>query len=308
MEEHRRYRTFVSDSARWEGFAFRDDDIVISTPVKCGTTWMQMLCALLVFRTPSFPAPLAQLSPWLDMQTRPLDAVLGDLAAQRHRRFIKTHAPLDGLPFDARVTYLNVARDPRDVALSFDNHMANMDLERFVHARMSAVGGDDLEELGFTGPPPPPPDDPAERFWEWMDPEGGAEAVAGLPVLVQQVGTFWDARQRPNVHLFHYSDLRADLVGQMRRLAEILRVDEPGDELVDAATFTSMKRRADELVPNSDTPFWRSNDRFFDQGRTGAGRAFLDGDGLRRYDETLARFAPPDLARYVNEGWGAANE
>ena len=41
-----RYRNLVFDSARWEGFTFRGDDIVISTPAKCGTTWTQMICAL----------------------------------------------------------------------------------------------------------------------------------------------------------------------------------------------------------------------------------------------------------------------
>jgi aryl sulfotransferase len=41
-----RYRTVMYDSARWEGFSFRPDDIVITTPPKCGTTWTQMVGAL----------------------------------------------------------------------------------------------------------------------------------------------------------------------------------------------------------------------------------------------------------------------
>ena len=47
-----RYRTHVFDSSRWDGFEFRPDDIVISTPSKCGTTWTQMICALLILREP----------------------------------------------------------------------------------------------------------------------------------------------------------------------------------------------------------------------------------------------------------------
>ena len=65
----------VQDSARWDGFRFRPGDIVISTPPKCGTTWTQMICALLVFQTPDLPAPLGELSPWLDMVTRPRTVV-----------------------------------------------------------------------------------------------------------------------------------------------------------------------------------------------------------------------------------------
>lgn len=63
----KRYRSVVADSARWEGFVFRHGDIVISTPPKCGTTWMQTLCAMLVFDAIEFNPPLAEISPWLDM-------------------------------------------------------------------------------------------------------------------------------------------------------------------------------------------------------------------------------------------------
>ena len=67
------YRSMISDSARWEGFEFRPDDIIISTPAKCGTTWMQMICALLVFQTPTFDRSLDLISPWLEMLTRDRD-------------------------------------------------------------------------------------------------------------------------------------------------------------------------------------------------------------------------------------------
>src|SRR5438876_6107878 len=164
----RRYRSLVSDSGRWDGFQFRDDDIVISTPPKCGTTWMQMICALLVFQCTSFDTSLDLISPWLDMLTRARDDVVADLDAQTHRRFIKTHTPLDGLPFDSRVTYIAVGRDPRDVALSWDNHLANMDFEALIGARAAAVGLDDLAELYPDGIPERA-DSEIERFWQWVD-------------------------------------------------------------------------------------------------------------------------------------------
>jgi aryl sulfotransferase len=113
-----RYHSIIADSARWNDFELRAGDIVITTPPKSGTTWTQMLCALLVFDGPAFPAPLEKLSPWLDMLNRPLDEVKALYGAQTHRRFIKTHTPLDGLPFRRDVNYVVVGRDPRDVAIS----------------------------------------------------------------------------------------------------------------------------------------------------------------------------------------------
>lgn len=301
-DERALFKNFVWNSERWEGFAFRDDDIVISTPPKCGTTWMQMQVALLLFRTPDLPAPLATLSPWLEMNLRPLDEVRADLDAQTHRRFIKTHTALSGLPWDERVTYLHVARDPRDAALSWDNHMANMDKDRFFTARMNAVGLDDLAELGIDGAPPPAPDDPAERFWLWMEGDG----FGGRPMLdhlVQVCRSFWDRRQEPNVHLFHYRDLQRDLAGQMARLAEALGVEPPTDELVDAARFEQMKARADDLAPNVDTGLWHSNGQFFEKARAGEWRNLIDESELPRYEAALdAAGVDDDIRHWLHEG------
>jgi hypothetical protein len=53
--------------------------MVISTRSKHGTTWMQMICALLIFQSAELPAPLADLSPWPDWLVLPLDEVLRGL-------------------------------------------------------------------------------------------------------------------------------------------------------------------------------------------------------------------------------------
>ena len=158
------YRTLISDSARWDGFVFRPGDIVISTPAKCGTTWMQMICALVVFQTATFDRSLDLISPWLDMLTRDVVDVIGTLDAQSHRRFIKSHTPFDGLPHDDEVTYITVGRDPRDVALSCDNHMANTVVVALFGARENAVGLDDIADLIAAGPPPRAVAE-IDRFW-----------------------------------------------------------------------------------------------------------------------------------------------
>ena len=245
-----RYRGIVADSARWEGFQFRDDDIVISTPPKCGTTWMQTMCALVIFQTPDFDSSIDELSPWLDMLTRDRDETVAQLERQTHRRFIKSHTPLDGLPFDERVTYICVGRDPRDVALSWDNHMANMDFFAFLSARQAAVGLEDIADVLAQGPPQVPEEE-IDRFWAWVDnetpPSGGPSSLNGM---LHHLDTFWRGRDLPNVHLFHYSDLQADLGREMKRLAECLDIPVDLDrspELVEAATFETYLAAALEL-------------------------------------------------------------
>ena len=127
----RRYEASMYDSSRWDGFELRPGDIIISTPPKCGTTWTQMICALLILQEPELPLPLDTLSPWIDMVTRARTEVFADLEAQTHRRFIKTHTPLDGIPSDPAVTYICAGRDPRDVGLSMDRHIGNTDIGAF---------------------------------------------------------------------------------------------------------------------------------------------------------------------------------
>src|SRR3954469_6240591 len=156
MTPVRRYQGTVYDSNRWDGFELRPGDIIIAPPPKCGTTWTQMICALLILQEPELPLPLDRLSPWIDMVTRARTEVFADLQAQTHRRFLKTHTPLDGIPNDPRVTYICVGRDPRDVALSIDHHIDNTDVGAFLRAREQAAAIDGIEP-GPLRPVPPRP-------------------------------------------------------------------------------------------------------------------------------------------------------
>jgi len=143
MSERVRYKNVIFDSERWCGFEFRPDEIVISTPPKCGTTWTQMICALILLQTTSFDQPVDIISPWLDMQTRPRDDIVADLESQTHRRFIKNHTPLDGIPWESTVTYITVG----EVAVSWHHHMADMDIVKMFTAGQNAAGLDDIALL-----------------------------------------------------------------------------------------------------------------------------------------------------------------
>ncbi|MEA3019535.1 MAG: aryl sulfotransferase, partial [Actinomycetota bacterium] len=284
-----RYRNFVSDSERWDAFVARDGDIVICTQPKCGTTWLQRICSLLIFQTIELPAPLTAISPWLDVLTAPVEQILSTLDAQTHRRFIKTHTPLDGLPFHPEVTYIGVGRDPRDVALSWDNHMLNMDFEVFFTARAAAVGTEGLEQMAAMEVPA---DSELGRFRQWMDAEPPIDMMpTSLQGVLHHQQTLWARRGEPNVVLLHYADLSADLDGQMRRLAAALgiAVDESvWPALVHAATFGEMKRMAADLVPESTIGLFPEPDRFFNRGTSGAWRDIVTDEDRSHYDARVA--------------------
>ena len=307
MTERVRYRSVVADSARWLGFRFREDDIVISTPPKCGTTWMQRLVALLVFDGPDLPAPISKVSPWLDMQLAPLDDVVALLDAQQHRRFIKTHTPVDGLPFDPNVRYVCVGRDPRDVAVSAAHHMTNLNVEQFLASRQAAVGLDDLPEFGVNRPGPTPHAPDVDPLRAWID-DDGEHSPMSLRFVVGHLSTWWDMRDAPNVAFFHYGDLRNDLPGEMLRLANFLGYDigpVRAAELAGWASFDAMKSDADNVAPNADIALWNDTTSFFHKGESGQWQSVFTEAHLARYDERVRQLASPDLAAWLHDGAAA---
>jgi aryl sulfotransferase len=288
-----RYLSADEDSSRWAGFPFRAGDIVISARSKSGTTWMQMICALLIFQSDRFPWPLPRLSPWLDRTTVPLNEVMAQLEAQPHRRVIKTHTPLDGIPVDDRATYVVVGRHPLDLAVSLHHQADNIDRRR-------------LRQL--TGAPEPTEPDPARpdlHAWllNWVtSDEPPTEQMDGLRGVLSHITDAWRRRHEPNIVLVHYDDLIEDLDGQMRRLAALLSISVPREhwqELTQAATFSSMKARVDELAPNADGVL-KDNRAFFRRGSSGAGAEALNEAELDSYYRRAASLAPPQVLRWLH--------
>jgi aryl sulfotransferase len=289
----RRFVSSEEDSERWAEFPFRPGDIVISTRSKHGTTWMQMMCALLVFQTPDLPAPLGEMSPWLDRLTEPQADLFARLAAQTHRRFLKTHTPLDGIPIEPEVTYIVVARHPLDAAVSLYHQGENID--RAVLRRLVGLPPDDA----------PPAARPGLHDWlvEWIEDDPPPdESFDSLPGVLWHLTGAWERQAEPNMLLVHYADLERDLAGSMRRIAGGLgiEVDEPTwPALVRAASFSEMSARAESLLPDRNG-ILRDPAAFFRRGTSGAGREVLTDAELDRYDERARRLAPADLLGWLH--------
>ncbi|MEM9517635.1 MAG: sulfotransferase domain-containing protein [Actinomycetota bacterium] len=298
------YAGFISDNDRWTRFVHRPGDVVISTPPKCGTTWTQMLCALMVFDGPEFPDKLDAISPWLDVNTRSEREVFATYERQSHRRFIKTHTPLDGLPMRDDVHYVVVGRDPRDVFESWQNHRANVDRELQDQRIRNACAAD-----GRPVPEMPAelvaPTTPVERFHAFVDAEPTTDVDVTLANVLHHLGTGWQRRAEPNVELFHFLDYQRDLVAEMQRLAQFCQFDispERLRELAPAASLASMRGRSAELVPEvAVSDYWNDTDRFFRSGAKGEWREHFSAHDLAHYDQRAHALAPSDLVRWVHD-------
>lgn len=297
-----RYETAVADSARWDAYSPRDGDIIVATPPKCGTTWTQMICALLV-HGPQLPRPLTRLSPWLDRLSTPIDELIADLEAQPGRRIIKTHTPLDGLPYFDNVTYVFCGRDPRDAFLSMMDNMRNTSTAtmREVCARFGLP-----DSFAF------PTDDNAV-FAVWMTAPIHGWVEDGFPVgsVFATARSFWPYRALPNLVFVHYRDATRDLAGEMRRLAAALglEIDEcDWPTLIRTASLPAMREDADATAPGAHLGEWTCNRAFFARARLDAWRTGLSPANLALYEDLAPTRVGPTLRAWLEHGRAATGD
>jgi aryl sulfotransferase len=303
----REYRTMIVDSHRWDGFEPRADDIVVATYPKCGTTWTQRIVDMLIFQSPE-PRPISSTAPWLDATIfGPVEHDLATLEAQTHRRSIKSHLPLDALPIWEGVKYIHVARDGRDACFSMHNHQFGFRPEVIQMMIQAAAAAAPERALP---PRPPTPEDPREFYLGWIAEAEHAAAQGELPFFEFET-TYWRERLRENLLFVHYGDLKADLAGEMRRIADFLEIETPEPlmaELVDAATFQAMKRDGSSLMPTAQFAWDGGSDRFLHKGAIGHWRGVLNDDDLARFDAVAQSRWTPAEAAWIQGGRRVAGD
>lgn len=277
---------FVLDSRPWNTFQMRDDDIVINTWAKAGTTWMQQIVGQLIFN--GDPAIYGQhLSPWLEIRLREGEAERA--AAQTHRRFFKSHLPIEALVYSPRAKYIYVARDGRDCYWSWYHHHLSFLPET-------------LEQISSFYPDEPPigyPDpDVRVAFHEWLD----NDAYPHWPFWSHVQGWF-DARRLPNLKLVHFNDLKADLPGQIRVIAEFLGIE------IDKARFPAIVEHCgfafmQKIAVEDDRPkrTLRDGSVFVNKGTNGRWRDVLTADDIARYHAEAAKHLSVEAAAWLETG------
>ncbi|MGR3659920.1 MAG: sulfotransferase domain-containing protein [Paracoccaceae bacterium] len=260
------------DSTFWNDFQFRDDDIVIATYAKSGTTWVQQIVSQLIFNGEE-NLPTAEMSPWVDLRIPPKEVKMPMIEEQTHRRFLKTHLPVDALVFSEKTKYLYIARDARDVMWSMHNH----------HITANAMWYDALNNTpGRVGPEiGKPPASKVEYFETWLDNDG-----APFWPFWENVRSWWEIRDLDNVKLLHFADLKRDLEGSIRDIAAFLDIDIDEGRMPDIlhhCSFAYMKENATASVPLGGA-FWDGGARtFIHKGENGRWREELSAELSERY-------------------------
>lgn len=278
------YRHPVWDSRRWAGFADRPGDAFVCTPSKCGTTWLQTIVASLLWPAGDPPGAVFDVSVWLEANFEPLEITLARLEAQTHRRVIKSHTPADCIPMFDTGRYIVVGRDGRDAFMSWCNHIARMRPEALTMLNDAAIAEGVRPLRLWDG-------DVHAAFVEYLD----------RGEVFEHIASFWPLRQRDNVLFVHYNDLKADLAGEMRRVAAFLGIEVDDDawgDVVERCTFASMRARGDEIGP-FELMFDGGIEGFLHKGTNGRWRDVLTAAELAAYDRRAEETLPTDAREWL---------
>jgi aryl sulfotransferase len=282
----REYRNAIMDNGRWSRFEPRADDVFVCTPAKCGTTWTQTIVGNLLWPAGDLPGPVMVVSPWIEAEFIPAEAMFPMLAAQTHRRFMKSHTAADGIPWFDDAKYIAVARDGRDAFMSLVNHVQRLRGMDELNAKAKAAGVPELPS--FDG-------DIHAFFDDWLADEDSFFHI---------VASYWGRRAEPNLLLVHFNDLKQDLSGEMRRIAEFLEVEVPDslwDGVVERCTFEAMRGDAEKIGP-FDLMFEGGAKGFLFKGTNGRWRDVLTEDELRRYHQRASECLPEEALRWLEGG------
>lgn len=279
------------DSTIWNEFKFRNNDIIIATYAKSGTTWMQQIIAQLLFNGED-DLEVAEMSPWMDLRVPPREVKLPFVEAQTHRRFVKTHLPVDALVFSEKAKYIYIGRDGRDVLWSLYNHHITAN-EAWYEALNNAPGrvGPAIEK---------PPSSIIQYYHEWLDGNG----YPWWPFW-DNIRSWWAIRNLPNVYFVHYANLKKNMPEEIRRIAEFL--DIPVDEknwhiILKHCSFDYMKENATQSVPLGGA-FWEGGAQtFIHKGINGRWRDILQKDESLQYEHRAIAELGQECAHWLATG------
>ena len=239
--------------------------------------------------------PSGTVSPWVELRVIPRDVILPMLDAQTHRRFMKTHLPLDALRWDPSVKYIFIGRDGRDMIWSAHNHFQNATDTFYQMFDQGEYDGPKLER---------PSADPRDMFRDLLK---GEPSPSQCWPFWGHIRGWWEARNQPNLLLLHFNDLKADLEGEMRRIAKFLEIpDMPEDKwraAVEHCTFDWMKAHAELASPPQASIAWVDGaQNFINKGTNSRWKDVLSEEESREYEEKARERLGEDCAEWLKNG------
>lgn len=230
--------------ASFDGYAPTPHDIIVSAYYKSGTNWTMQMTHLIANRGQAEFEHVHDVIPWPDgMPGYALD-IEHDIIWQNaptNLRVIKSHLPLEFIPYSEDARYICIVRDPKEVCVSgyhFSRDSTFGPLTPAVEDFLEVFLSDDF------------------LFGSWA----------------KHAASFWAMRHKANVLFLTYPEMKQKGDAIVTELAEFMGVNLTPEEtnlVIDQSSFSYMRTINDKFFPSRFTPWSNPNGKMMRQGKVG---------------------------------------
>ncbi|KAH3743112.1 n-hydroxyarylamine sulfotransferase [Pelomyxa schiedti] len=282
-----------SNSTYWNGFEFREGDIMVCSSYKTGSTWLQQLISQLL-RGPDPNRSVYDDFVWVDLKLLKPEFTHAKLASipTTTRRFLKTHLPFYTIPYSPKVSYICIGRNGRDTFLSLFHQHSNFSPEF-----LTGLGADGT----VTFPPAEqfPWNSKDDYFKLWLE-----NKTYFLPFF-DHLHSYWKYRNCKNVFLTHFDALKNNMEVELRRVAEMLQIPVKESwmtQVLEYGSFNWMKEHHTTVMGPVSWVFRENSKYFMYKGQSKRWQTELTPEQWDMYLAALHENCTPELANWIETG------
>ncbi|XP_072273344.1 sulfotransferase 1A1-like isoform X2 [Pyxicephalus adspersus] len=219
---------FAENWANVQRFQAREDDIMINTYPKSGTTWMSEILDLILndgdLKKASRGAIFERV-PFLEYAVPDMPTGTEILDTMKTRRLIKSHLHVELVPqsfWEKNCKVIYVARNPKDVLVSYYH----------------------FYQMAIVHPDP-------GTFDEFL--QGFMEGTLAFGSWSRHVKGWWNIREQKNVLFLFFEDMLEDSKRAIKKVAEFIGKDLPNDVLEKIQQHTTFKAMKENKMSNYST-------------------------------------------------------
>lgn len=280
----------------WSSLQFRDNDIIIASTIKSGTTWLQQIVSQLVFKG-KFNGKMNNISIWLDtLRNLNEEEIIELIEKQEHRRFLKTHSPASIVlnNQNKNTKYIFITRDFRDVVWSFYNHFIN---SKYVVRDINEFT-DTIRRMKKSSNP--------YEFWnitmENIDFFKKCKSYKIIWSYFHTIKTWLEHKNNDNILILHFNDLKKDLKGNINKIAKFLGYnydEEIMNEVYKKSSFEWMKCNSKKCAP---LLFKNNSSNFINKGTNKRWKNSLTQDDILKYKNLIKSFFNENEINWIENG------
>jgi hypothetical protein len=247
----------------FRGYQPTKHDVFVCTYAKSGTYWTIQIAYQIAHRGHGDYRHIHDVVPWPEAPM-PHIVPLSDESTYRHAptglRVIKTHLESTYVPYNPDAKYIVVVRDPKEVLVS------SYFFSRSILPGITMVPVEEWLAMFLSG---------HFQFGSW----------------IEHLVSYWPWRKRDNVLFLTFGDMKADLEGTVRRIADLMAVELSPEEfalVVEKSQFQYMKRIDHTFAPPRPFPFNRmSKPVMIRKGARGASSELLTREQQAQIDRHM---------------------